>query len=133
MHFTSLPVCATFPTHHIPNDSIILVIFSKEFKFEACHHIFLATFSKEFKSEACHHIILATFRKEFKSEACHHIILATFSKEFKSEACHHIILSTLLGTNLLFNSKFSSHKCSCPHTTMGSIMVLHILHVFRQQ
>ena len=40
---TSLPVCATFPTHHIPNDLIILVTFSKEYKFEACHHIILST------------------------------------------------------------------------------------------
>jgi hypothetical protein len=75
MHCTSLPVHATFPTHHIPNELIILVTFSKEYKFEACHHI---------------------------------------------------ILSTLIGTNLLLNSKFSSHKFSHPHT-MGSIMVLNIV------
>jgi hypothetical protein len=52
------------------------------------------------------------------------IILVTFSKEYKSEACHHIFLSTPFGTNLLLNSKFSSHKFSHPHITMGSIMVL---------
>jgi hypothetical protein len=73
---TACTVCATFPTHHIPNELIILVTFSREYKFEACHHI---------------------------------------------------ILSTLLGTNLLLSSKFSSHKFSHPHTAMGSIMVLNIV------
>jgi hypothetical protein len=73
---TSLPICATFPTYHIPHDLIILIMFGKKYKFEACHYI---------------------------------------------------IFSTILGTNILPSSIFSSCKVSHPYTTMGSIMILNIL------